>query len=494
MINTLTSHIRKNLAAIRLFLIYLSVLLLSFGIYMREGFGSDSLIYYRSPEGGIRTWSFHGRYLATAVNVLLLKAGFSATDHYRLCFVFFLLCLSFALLIIHKLFAVAVHDNGIHSRYILVPVVSLIFVNVLFCEYFSFPECFLVFPFSFLFCSLGSYVYVNGRKMTGIILLTAACLFYQLSCIAACMIITTYYIIRNNGLIDRKLLTKTFANTILVMIIGVLDLISTNILAYWNIIDYSGKTLSLDISSELYYLKYQIILLFKSSLTLLPAFYIPLLFMLLISIPYFAHCILQKNRSGLICFLLFHLYMFIMMNILAFLNGPFYFPRLQVTFYLWQVMTLMISISCMPALMRKLQIGACIMYLLLQIVCIHQIAVDHYISNDLDMHYASLVINEIKQYESETGTAVDTIACTVDTNCSLYYPDIHHYRDQINERAIAVVPYSIIEAAGMPEKHLDIIDMPPEIYTAYFKGRNWDSFDLSEQLVIIDHVAYYCVY
>ena len=40
----------------------------------------------------------------------------------------------------------------------------------------------------------------------------------------------------------------------------------------------------------------------------------------------------------------------------------------------------------------------------------------------------------------------------------------------------------------------DAKGVPSDIYEEYFADKNWDYFDVNEQLVIVDDTAYICVY
>ena len=100
--------------------------------------------------------------------------------------------------------------------------------------------------------------------------------------------------------------------------------------------------------------------------------------------------------------------------------------------------------------------------------------------------------------EEKSGSKVSSIAIGYDTRCLTWYEDIEIHRDQINERVMAVTPYSMLRWVYGFEHDLDEVfaqeTMEDADFEKYFGGKNWNYMDLSEQLVFEDEKAYLCIY
>ena len=128
-----------------------------------------------------------------------------------------------------------------------------------------------------------------------------------------------------------------------------------------------------------------------------------------------------------------------------------------------------------------------------------QIAVNHYISNDRDEACAELVLDEINMYEENTGNTVKYIATCTDESFDRYYDNVYYTYGQINERVSGIVSYSLLIYKDKMQRNTDEVrfekaPMKSGIYEKYFKGKNWDNLNLSQQMVIEGDTAYWCVF
>jgi hypothetical protein len=83
-----------------------------------------------------------------------------------------------------------------------------------------------------------------------------------------------------------------------------------------------------------------------------------------------------------------------------------------------------------------------------------------------------------------------------DINSPHNYEEVQYKRDQINERALSTQAYSLYcyvsgQTAGMDIRR---VDMDPEIHDKYFADRNWDYFDIDQQVIISGDTVYWCVF
>ena len=128
-------------------------------------------------------------------------------------------------------------------------------------------------------------------------------------------------------------------------------------------------------------------------------------------------------------------------------------------------------------------------YLTLQIVCCNVVVTDHFTSNALDVETADMVCDKINEYEQKTGITVTKISATVDAHSSTTYSCLH--TGEMSQRALY---YSMSLIRLRSGKNLERIDMDNAIYNKYFKGKDWNYPDMSEQLVIKGDTAYFVLY
>ena len=128
-------------------------------------------------------------------------------------------------------------------------------------------------------------------------------------------------------------------------------------------------------------------------------------------------------------------------------------------------------------------------YLILQIVCCNAVVTDHFTSNAPDVETADMVCDKICEYEQRTGITVTKISADKDVNSSTTYECL--YTGDMSQRALY---YSINLLRLRSGRNFDRVDMNTDIYNEYFKGKDWDYPDMSEQLVIKGDTAYFVLY
>ena len=96
------------------------------------------------------------------------------------------------------------------------------------------------------------------------------------------------------------------------------------------------------------------------------------------------------------------------------------------------------------------------------------------------------------KYEQENGVEVENLCLINDINAPAYYDEVQYTSDQINERSLGILSVSIMEV--MTGRKFNWVEMDPEVYAVYFEGKNWDSFDPAEQIIIDGNTAYWCMF
>lgn len=135
---------------------------------------------------------------------------------------------------------------------------------------------------------------------------------------------------------------------------------------------------------------------------------------------------------------------------------------------------------------------ACVSYILVHFIFSQFIVANRFVSNTLDKVYTNMVYQEILEYEERTGIKVTGLSVVEDTFTTDYYDEVGYKSYQINEKALGTVTNSLLTVVS--GRSFERISMPDEIYEKYFEGKNWDYFDITEQLIIRENIAYWCVF
>jgi hypothetical protein len=492
----------KHKTDLKLFLLDLAMLLTAFGGFFREGFGNDTVWFMVEPQYGINTWYTNGRYLAYALSEVLYKAGFVATDHYKECFLLFILLLAFSLLLYQKVLLPYFENmlNTTDEKAAFLVMTALIFCNVLFTEDFMFTECFLVYPFAYFFAAVGVYeIACRRHKAAGLALLIASSMFYQVALIQAAMVLAVWLALRDQLCFSARLFIREIISSFLIIFIIVVNYFSMKLLAVTGIIESAPKEAGISNSpaDKMQLITEQINQFWESSLQLLPPLYLPL-FVTGITLIILAAAILHHHaHREMITVILLLIELACLFLLIPFLQDPVVFiPRIVFTIYTAQSMILLISLYFSDGRNKKILSFLVCGWILIQIIFCNVIMANHYLSNQLDLTYTKMVCNKVQNYENETGIQVTKLAVEDDINSPHNYEEVQYKRDQINERALSTQAYSLYcyvsgQTAGMDIRR---VDMDPEIHDKYFADRNWDYFDIDQQVIISGDTVYWCVF
>ena len=483
-----------------LFLTDLVFVILSYGVFFREVIGGDSVFFRYVPEANLESWADNGRYFTSLLNRAIYNAGIMTTDYVQLNFVIFLVAIAASLYLTQETFFPLLEERIVKTadRGICCLILSLVYVNVLFTEFFYFCVCYLSFPFAFFFSALGCFLWVRKKYVPAVLSFVASCLFYQAVLFCGCMILSAWYVLQDDFKLSAKLVWKVVRVNLILGMIGVLDMLSTSLLYRLGLLFEVEKTINVDPEASIRGIAEGIKDLLSSSLDLLPSCCFPLMILAVSCIIIITGLIRKKNYSGIITFLLLILLTNGLVYTFPFMQGGQLYPRVVVLFYSMMAMLLLCAFTIAERKGRFLLGVMTVCFMLLQVVTIHLIAADGYISKALDLNYANAVIEKIDQYEEKSGNKVSSIAIGYDTRCLTWYTDIGIHRDQINERVMAVTPYSMLRWVYGFEHDMDGVfaqeSMDDTVFEKYFDGKNWDYMDLSEQLVFEGSNAYLCIY
>lgn len=102
------------------------------------------------------------------------------------------------------------------------------------------------------------------------------------------------------------------------------------------------------------------------------------------------------------------------------------------------------------------------------------------------------IVSEIEEYENETGITVTKIVYCTDDAVTWNYPGIEYYCAELNMRAMAVdwgIQHLISFYTGKA-----LVSVKTDEKPAAFSNKNWDAFDILQQLYFEEDTVYLCVY
>lgn len=133
-------------------------------------------------------------------------------------------------------------------------------------------------------------------------------------------------------------------------------------------------------------------------------------------------------------------------------------------------------------------------FMLVSMYSINGIIVNNIATNHLDEALAVQIERGIQEYQGETGVAVTKIAAVNDESPTYIYDGVRYVSHDMNIRGL-VVQWAGVELINhYCDREYQKVAMPDDIYDTYFRGKNWDYFDLNEQAVFDGDTLYLAMY
>lgn len=140
--------------------------------------------------------------------------------------------------------------------------------------------------------------------------------------------------------------------------------------------------------------------------------------------------------------------------------------------------------------MIRSALGIGIIILAVNIIFIQKIEMDLVISNRIDQEIAREIGQKIREYETETGNAVDTIAAGYDSNVTYRYGVTQYDWCDTNVSGL-VKEWSDVNTINYYNgTHYVRGQMDEQIYSDYIRDKNWDYFNPDQQLIFRENVLY----
>lgn len=136
------------------------------------------------------------------------------------------------------------------------------------------------------------------------------------------------------------------------------------------------------------------------------------------------------------------------------------------------------------------------LFLVMQLISFNEVIIGHYQTNAIDRNIAEQIRDKVYEYEKDKNTTVKYFVLYSDVNKSAMYKNIRYYGDA-NAKAFAnswgtrgildwQLTRELIDDTSNKEKY--------DKYKEKFEEKNWNYFEINEQVIIDGDTLYLCVY
>lgn len=474
------------------FITYFVLLTVAFGGMFYNSFCSDSVNHMLDPVGETDAFIASGRFLMALVNDFFCVIGINPAKYSgATCFVgviLFAVCAS----LLYELFSKIVPINSAFQRIVFTCIIALTVLNPLITDQYFYPEVMAGYTMGMLFIIIALFRLVDKKYISGFIMTLISVMFYQSPVVVGIILFTGYLYIEYKGKLSIAVFKHEFSGVLSIGCAGLAEMLLLRIGIKAGI-TYAAKptsVTSITLIAKRCFSQWENLM--KNSFNTVPSFS-PLIFCFICIIVTVILLLAVKNYLSIFYYFL----VLLVMNISIFLfelissDGTVMPPRVMFTVYSMEAMVSLIAFVQVYSHKRLLYtVGlVTIGYLTLQIVCCNVVVTDHFTSNALDVETADMVCDKINEYENKTGITVTKISAAVDAHSSTTYSCLH--TGEMSQRALY---YSMSLIRLRSGKNLERIDMDNDIYNKYFKGKDWNYPDMSEQLVIKGDTAYFVLY
>lgn len=134
------------------------------------------------------------------------------------------------------------------------------------------------------------------------------------------------------------------------------------------------------------------------------------------------------------------------------------------------------------------------LFVLINFAGIHTIGVEQIKNNVSDRIQAEVLLDRVYDYENESGETVTKVAMVYDGTTTWSNPEVDNPYMDINIRSFTKDWEIIAILSYYGDREFQLVDVPHEVYEAYFAGKEWDSFKPDEQAVLLGDTLYLGVY
>lgn len=471
----------------------ITVLLIFWGGMLRKSFNADTVSHMVSNNADVLWNISDGRYGIALMDAVLLKFGIRITDNLSVTTLLTFFFLAAVMLIIQNMFK-EWQPKEKWSQIGFFCGVNLVFINVLFAEVLMFGECCFYFAIGYLLAALGIKRLAKKKIISSFFLFGFAVCTYQYTMIFAAILIAFLLCLRYQEELSLKAVKGELLGVFFCLGIGGLNYLSIKVMQKMGVINRFNKDVGAgNVEQKIKELVESFIDLNRNSLEILPNLWVPLLFIAGVFSLLIYSCVKENKIKKIIFIVIVFAGSVVLLYGIPVVQAKFNFPpRMAFCYYLVQGLLVVVAYAVSPLKVQKLLSFLCVGYVIVQFLFADFVVTNHFVSNTLDEVYTNMAYQEILKYEKETGIEITKISVYKDAYAPDSYEEVNYHVHQINERALGTVTVSLLQKIS--GRYFEKIENQEEIYNEYFKDKDWDYFDLSEQLVIIGDTVYWCIF
>lgn len=478
-------------------------LLIIYGMLIKKHFSSDTynILFQTSTYGHLKL----GRIVGYVIALFFDKMHINQSAEQSYFTILFIVTLAVLITIMVKAFCSKIQNLNLKKVVLINICLFISFVNVYILEWFFFPESLLNFAIGLITSTIAFIFITKNINMKNVLIaflfLCLSLNIYQVNIGFFVIYSLTYILVEKEATLNRISIKKSVVVIIIGFIASLVNIFTLNILQKYNIVQATERNANLNMNSiiknfEFLFTKGQYEIWFKGS-GFMPRGSI-LIFGAILCISLLVE--ISKKRmnlnSKIYILLLFVANYGIIFAPHLITSQIWLAPRTLVGFFafLSSIILIIVMINVESRITNLLVASTCI-FLLISIFQIQTIASDNFANNKIDREYATLICQKISEYEKKNNVKITNISTKLDTSPTYgYYGNVEYIGYDTNIRAL-VVPWADVNLINyVSGRNFNKIDMKDDIYNKYFKDKNWNYFDLDEQLIFSGDTAYLIMY
>ena len=487
--------IKKERNFWRLLVISLCLTGIAYGIFLRMHYSLDSYSVYFEKNADIHIKN--ARYLNYILGSILLKFNINTVVYQSLFTSVLIIGIAWSITRLTYFCDVLLNPNDILFKRILIFImISLGFINVFMIEWFLYPEITLYYSLSLFFAVEAVLVLIKKQIFKNYLISFALLELSLFSYQAAMPVFVIFYlsclILKCNFNVKKNEIVAGIGG------IGVGFFGSISVIVFQKIANIGdSRTASLGLWRILSNIKQLVVFqkqLWFDQMGFLPEFFLVVLILMVVAILFKS---LKKNTFSNIFFIV----------VILVINYLIIFAPHLVSEALWLPERTIVAFWCFIATIGLMAmqlnenkgdeyfLGFCFFCILtINIIGIQRIFDNHIRSNEKDQQYVVEIQEKIEDYEKHNNVEITSIATCRDEVYEYCYPDIKYVYCDTNTKCFSVDWGDVTAINYFTFENYKKVNMDKNVYEKYFKGKNWDSFNSSEQMVFVGDTLYLCFY
>lgn len=486
---------------------FLVILYCSYGLLLQAHYSKD--IYFGLANGDEVNWAGWlslGRIVPVVIKQVLFSLGLAPTDPAIQTVIFFVLTWISMCILMAAFLRTAPAEN-LRDYVVLFSIVAVSVINPFYLEWFLFPECYFMFGVSILLSSCA--VYAAGKTLTPkrwvLVLLFAvlAVNSYQ-ACLGICFgYMLTLCLIRHKFVCNTPSLKELGAVLAANFIAAMSNMVAIKLLGSASASE-NGRGPSLTMETLLDNLR-QILSVqgsfAKNAFGLLPAGIFTVFLLLFVLL--FVYEVWQGRGIAAQGNRVFG----VLQTIVVLMGGyASVFAVQAFSGNLWMsprtIVGAFCSVACLLLVLyyqgrgtrgaQQILTGMVAVLAVFFVGTAQELSSDQLISNRMEQQEVRIVLNELDNYEKETGKTVTKVAFTSDAYITWGYAGVTGSYD-INTRATAYSNYYGAMLEWLSGRRFEEVDYAT-VKSDAPQQENWDSFNVSEQVDFVDDTLCIIIY